>query len=119
MMKIKTAFNESIESGAVVYVSGPMSGYPNNNVERFNFVCSIFREKLKDVTVINPAEQDQNLSWEEVMKNDLDDVNRATHLAFLGGWNLSRGARMEMKLAIDRGIKIIDGEKLLKKLLNS
>lgn len=119
MMKIKTAFNELIEPGAIIYVSGPMSGYPNNNIERFSFVCSVFREKLKEVTIINPAEQDQSLSWEEVLKNDLDDVNRSTHLAFLDGWNLSRGARMEMKLAIDRGIKIIDGEKLLKKLLNS
>lgn len=118
MMKIKTAFNELIEPGAIIYVSGPMSGYPNNNIERFNFVCSVFREKLKEVTIINPAEQDQSLSWEEVLKNDLDDVNRSTHLAFLDGWNLSRGARMEMKLAIDRGIKIVDGEKLLKKLLN-
>lgn len=118
-MKIKTAFDELIEPGAIIYVSGPMSGYPNNNIERFNFVCSVFREKLREVMVINPAEQDQNLSWEEVMKNDLDDVNRATHLVFLDGWSLSRGARMEVKLAIDRGIKIVDGEKLLKKLLNS
>ena len=95
-----------------------MSGYPNNNVERFNFVCSVFREKLKDVEIINPAEIPQNWSWEQMMEKDLQDVERSTHLVFLDGWNLSRGARMEMKLAIERGIQIINGEKLLKLLLN-
>lgn len=119
MMKIKTAFNELIEPGAIIYVSGPMSGYPNNNVERFNFVCSTLREKLKDVEIINPAEIPQNWTWEQMMEKDLKDVGRSTHLAFLDGWNLSRGARMEMKLAIELGIQIINGEKLLKKLLNS
>ena len=118
-MKIRTVFDDQIKPGDVIYVSGPMSGYPNNNIERFNHVCSIFREKLKDVQIVNPAEIDQTLSWEEMMKKDLDDVSRSSHLAFLDGWNFSRGARMEMKLAIELGIKIIDGEKLLRKLLNS
>ena len=119
MNKIKTAFNEQIKPGSILYVSGPMSGYPNNNVERFNFVCSVLREKLKDVEVINPAEIPQNWSWEQMMEKDLQDVERSTHLAFLDGWNLSRGARMEMKLAIERGIQIVNGEKLLKSLLDS
>ena len=61
MNKIKTAFNEQIKPGSILYVSGPMSGYPNNNVERFNFVCSVLREKLKDVEVINPAEIPQKM----------------------------------------------------------
>lgn len=88
-----------------VYIAGPMTGYPDYNAKAFTRAA----DDLRDVgyEVVSPHELDSNLTeaekattpWEEFMARDLAEVLRADEVCVLQGWEASKGARLEVKVA--------------------
>jgi hypothetical protein len=105
-------------SGATCYLSGPMTGLHEMNRPFFNHVANLITASFEVKEVINPAKQDSSLSWQETMEVDLNDIRtRASCLILLPGWNLSKGAKIEVQLAISLGLPLITYEELLSAIL--
>ncbi len=83
-----------------VYVSGPMSGLPNNNVPAFDAAAAKLRKKGYRVT--NPAELDDGepcKTWEDCLRRDLRALTKCGAVATLPSWKKSRGANLEVHVA--------------------
>ena len=78
------------------YLAGPMRGIPNLNTPLFNTTAAMLRRS--GYTVFNPAEvNDDNLSFEECMRVDLDAViNKCESVVLLPGWRRSIGSNGEV-----------------------
>ena len=97
-----------------VYISGPMSGLPNFNRGLFDYAENILVSSFGIRKIINPGKVPADWTWEQAMEKDIDDVtNLATHLVLLSGWEISRGARIEVKIALELGLPITTFESLL------
>ncbi len=80
-----------------IYVSGPMTGLPNNNVPAFNEATKRLRKK--GYRVVNPAELDKGepcRTWEDCLRRDLRELTKCVAIATLPGWKRSRGANLEI-----------------------
>lgn len=86
----------------IVYISGPMTGYPEKNYPAF-FAAE---EELVALGygVLNPAKHPEQETWADFMRLDLQDVLRCTHVAMLPGWENSRGAKLEVYVAEQLGV---------------
>ena len=104
-----------------LYVSGPMNGCPNFNVDKFDQVSKGLRERGYDV--INPAELDHNqnikenkdwvvteTNWRGFLAEDLHHVMDVKAVVVLPGWKHSKGARLEILVGHILGKKIYDSE---------
>lgn len=94
-----------------VYISGPMSGYPD-----LNFPAFFAKEDeliQAGYKVINPARlnppKPADVSeadyWQQCMKRDIIELMKADMIIRLKGWEKSRGAVIEIDLASLLGIK--------------
>lgn len=94
----------------VLYIAGPMTGYPEFNFPAFDEAA----EELRAVgyTVINPADVDRSLGFDprsedeytdknyhDAMRRDIPMVMQADGVALLPGWRASRGATLEHDIA--------------------
>lgn len=90
-----------------LYIAGPMTGYADFNRPAF----FLAEEGLRSAgfEVLNPArhEQDAGRAWADYMRVDLADVLRADGVAVLPGWELSRGARLEVHVAHELSIPVL------------
>lgn len=99
----------------VVYVAGPMTGFPDQNYPAFNAAA----EKLRALGygVLNPVdcEQDNDTgapqAWSWYMRRALAMLIRADAVALLPGWEMSRGAMLEVHVSEQLGmdIRALDG----------
>lgn len=92
-----------------IYIAGPMTGRPDFNFPAFHRVA----ERLREMgwKVINPAENhsgDQRLTHEEYMRTDIPQVVSADALYAMNGWEDSKGASLEVKVADACGLRLID-----------
>lgn len=100
-----------------LYLSGPMSDLPDNNLPAF-FTAE---EELKKAghTVINPARMpepegvermEKKAAWRSYMKRDIVEMIQSgcTHLVALPGWENSQGAGLEIYLAMNLGMPVLD-----------
>jgi hypothetical protein len=95
----------------IIYISGPMTGYPEFNFPLFNRVADNFR-KL-GYQIINPAEINQPVqTWESCMRQDIKELMNANKVAVLPGWEKSKGARIEVFLACQLGMDVVDANTL-------
>lgn len=83
-----------------IYVSGPMTGLPKNNVPAFNRAA----KKLRSLgyAVINPAELDKDepcMMWEDCLRRDIKWLMTCDVVVNLPGWEKSRGANLENYIA--------------------
>jgi hypothetical protein len=93
----------------IIYISGPMSGIPDLNFPAFAAAAS----RLRNIgyTVINPAEIEQPVKeWSACMREDIKQLMLADAVAVLPGWALSKGATIEVNLAGQLGMRILDSE---------
>ena len=85
-----------------LYISGPMTGLPDDNVPMFDAAA----ERLRDrgFVVVNPADiaranphLDPLVTWgyNELIRLDLEQIPACDGLAMLRGWQESNGALME------------------------
>ena len=109
--------------GRCLYLSGPMSGLPENNYPAFHAAASALR--AAGYRVVNPAELHPHgwyrrimarvfsalmrrahpaPSWSEYMRADLAALLRCHAIVTLPGWESSKGARCEVAIASELGM---------------
>lgn len=90
-----------------IYISGPMSGLPEQNFPAFHAAAAQLRAAGHQV--INPAEinEDTTLSWEQCLRADIKALCDCDVIAMLPGWENSKGAHLEVHVAHRLGIKVM------------
>jgi len=88
-----------------VYLSGPMTGLPGHNVEAFHQAKALLESE--GFTVLSPADELGNLTYEQFMKRDIAMVLASDAVYVLEGWHNSRGCAIEIFTAHVTGIPII------------
>ena len=89
---------------SIVYISGPMTGLPEQNFPAFN--AEAIRLRALGYQVQNPAENAACDSWEQYMKHDIGQLVRCDWVLMLPGWQRSRGAQIERRLALEIGLAV-------------
>lgn len=99
--------------GKVVYLSGPMTGYPDHNYAAFEEARTTLRSL--GLTVVCPAEAGvvEGWSWEQYLKRDLKMMLDCEALVVLPEWEKSRGARLEATVAWQLNMPVAEYEGLL------
>lgn len=80
-----------------LYVAGPMSGLPEFNYPAFMRAAELLRARGYEVE--NPAENPFCDDWVGYMRLSLVQISRVDGLAVLDGWQMSRGATLEVHIA--------------------
>ena len=114
-----------------IYVSGPMTNYENFNYPAFHANAAFLREG--GWNVISPAELDADLGIDEttvmtealyldIIKHDYAALLKCDAIAFIPGWEKSRGAKLESDFAnvlkleryrVDASKSYLEQEKIL------
>ena len=103
----------SVPYKQVVYISGPMEGYPDSNYPAFNAAAKLLYDM--DYSVLNPAVPEdidpanphETLDDRTVyLRRDIEWVLQADFVVVLEGWEMSRGARLEVTVARSIGLPI-------------
>ena len=99
-----------------IYLSGPMSGRPELNFPAFHAVAETLRSKGLSVT--NPAEikPEGEPSWSSCMRADIKAMLDCCTVALLPGWDDSKGANIEARLALNLGMRVVEFETLMGEL---
>lgn len=95
-----------------IYLSGPVTGMPDNNAPAFHAEAA--RLRAAGFTVINPLEiaLGPDATWADYMRADL--IAMLTHcnsIRMLKNWEKSKGAVLELSIACQLGFAVsIAGE---------
>ena len=100
------------------YISGPMTGIDGYNFLAFNW-AEIFLQLCGHFT-INPVKISHKVAKgrllsdvprKEYLKADLKALKKCDTIYLLRGWESSAGAKLELKIALKRRMKVIvEGE---------
>lgn len=99
-----------IKKTDVVYISGPMTGYPECNYPAFNAMEEKLVKKF-GCKVLNPAKNfngDATRKRHEYFRCDFQNVLAATAVVYLKGWTGSEGAWSEYMMARQLALKMYD-----------
>jgi hypothetical protein len=104
----QTAWVTTAMEAPVVYISGPMTGYPDANYPAFHEA----ERHLRSIgcRVLNPARHfdgSLGLTRETYMRKDVEELLKATMLYMLEGWEESEGASLEHEIAKELGLAIV------------
>lgn len=106
-----------------VYLSGPMSGFPESNFPAFHATAAALRAKGFDV--VNPAEinddQGPDVSdteawtafYNQCLRADLREMMDCDAIALMDGWQRSAGANLELHVAHRVGMDVFFVDELL------
>ncbi len=89
-----------------IYISGPMTGYPDYNRPAFAEAARELRaqgHEVKSPPEIAPYNPDW--AWRDYMKEDVCALMECDEIYTLPGWEKSRGATIEVMIADALGIK--------------
>ena len=124
MHEIRDRWFEPAQSlrGKFVYIAGPMRGIPGYNFPAFNERARILRSL--GFSVANPAETSDDIvperdwNWETLdvkeehiqafLKVDFACVLSSDFVMVLPNWWISKGARAEVFVAQQAGVKVVD-----------
>jgi hypothetical protein len=85
------------------YLSGPMTGLPENNYPAFHDAHRALR--AAGYSVVNPAAGAPcGLTYDQYLRRALRLLLDCQAIVMLSGWEGSRGARIEAKLAASLGM---------------
>jgi hypothetical protein len=89
-----------------IYISGPISNVPDGNFEAFKEAEKTITKKGH--TAINPHTVCSRItgSWADYMRADIKAMMDADAILMLPDWDKSRGAALEMQLAMQLNIHI-------------
>lgn len=89
-----------------IYISGPMTGYPEYNLPAFSSAQSVLT--MKGLTAINPGESGviEGHTWQDYMRDAIEELITCDAMAMLPGWTLSRGANLEWAIGNALGMDI-------------
>jgi len=88
-----------------IYLSGPMTGIPENNFPAFHFWAARLRADGYDV--VSPAEIQEAGTWELCLRADLRELCTCDAIALIPGWEGSKGAHLELHNAHRLGMRVI------------
>lgn len=93
-----------------IYISGPISGYDLDE-RRKTFRQAANYLSILGLEPVNPFDNglDQPGVLEQHMRADLQELLSCDCIYMLHGWEKSRGARLELDVAVACGIKVIMG----------
>ena len=96
-----------------VYVAGPMTGIEDFNYPAFNAVADQLR--VQGYEVENPADHGivEGAQWADYMAYDLTRLGLCGKVAVLPGWENSKGARLEVHIARELGMKVVNAHDLV------
>lgn len=87
-----------------LYLAGPMSGYPDNNIARFDeFACLL---RYRGYEVVNPGEFDQTMTYDQLIVSGLLALRWCDGVATHGKWRESNGARSEVQFARSKAMPV-------------
>lgn len=91
-----------------IYIAGKVSGIEME--ARVIFKRAEIKLKLQGHEVINPMEleHDHDKTWQSYMRECIIGMMRADVIYLLPNWRESKGARIEVQLAHNLGIKILN-----------
>ncbi len=94
----------------IIYIAGPMTGYPGWNKDRF--VSAEIDLSLDGHTVLNPAghipfRHPENITHEQYMKIAFAMIDACDTIYLLDGWRDSKGATQEYKYAVQHEKNIL------------
>lgn len=92
------------KSKEILYLSGPMRGFPDYNYPVFNELAEKLRSPELGFHVINPAEnfpgeEPGARKYSEYMRLDIASVLNANGIVLMPGWEKSEGAKFEANIA--------------------
>lgn len=92
-----------------IYISGKITGLDHAEAFRnFNRAENMLRDHGLDA--VNPMKkfsEQLGLSWREYMAEDIKVLVDCDAIYMLGNWRDSKGARLEHRIAIDLGLRVI------------
>ena len=98
-----------------IFISGPMTGYPDFNFPLFNKVSEILTSQgfdvVNPVTICKKYKRERVLSdktvFDSMISEQQDAERKCTTLLLLPKWEESIGVRLELQTAIELKMKII------------
>jgi len=96
-----------------LYLAGPMTGFEDFNFPAFNKMSAELR--ARGYVVENPAEHGvvEGADWADYMSYDLTRLGLCGQVAVLPGWENSKGARLEVHIARELGMKVVNAHDLV------
>lgn len=96
-----------------LYLAGPMTGFEDFNFPAFNKMAADLR--ARGYVVENPAEHGvvDVADWADYMAYDLTRLGLCGQVAVLPGWQNSKGARLEVHIARELGMKVVNAHDLV------
>jgi ferric-dicitrate binding protein FerR (iron transport regulator) len=88
-----------------LYLSGPMTGYPDYNRPAFHATAAYLRMLGYEVESPAELEGDDSAPWETWMRKALALMLTCEAVVFLPGWRDSRGAWLEYQVATQLGMQ--------------
>lgn len=94
----------------ILYVAGPMTGLPQFNYPAFNAAEKQLRavgfEVFNPVNGEAPPTPGEERTWAWYLRRALRQVVSADGIATLPGWADSKGARLEVHVAVELGMPV-------------
>ena len=97
------------------YVSGPVSGLPGNNEAAFRACAERLRALGVEPLVPHDIVPEGCDGWHEAMRHCIAFLPSCDAAVFLPGWWLSRGARVERKVAMACGLPCVEANEIERK----
>lgn len=90
-----------------VYIAGPMTGLPEFNFPAFHAMAATMRAEGWHVE--NPAEHGHvdGAEWADYLRFDIGRLSTCEAIMLLPGWSRSRGARLEVHIAKEIGMRML------------
>jgi len=91
-----------------IYLAGPMSGIPHHNYPAFT--ASAARIRQRGHVCANPAElhPDTTHPWAYYLRRDIAELVQCDAVAVLPGWRNSRGAQLEVTIAAELDMPVLN-----------
>ena len=104
---------------SVIYISGPMSGYPDANRPAFFAAQDRLQRAYSghEHCFINPAQLDayeplgEGATWYQYLRRDIPHLVKCTAIVVIEGWRQSRGAQLEVYIGRALGMPIFEERK--------
>jgi len=95
-----------------IYIAGPMTGLPNYNRKAFIMAAGHISTNT-DLIPVHTAWIRDGLAWSEYMELAQDMLSLCDLVCVLPGWEQSKGAQIEVALARDAGMPVIELDKVV------
>lgn len=91
-----------------VYISGKIGGLPDRNIPKFEHAEQMLRNAGYEPVNPHKLKHDHGGSWEEYMRVDIKELVDCHAIYLLDDWRESKGAKVELALAIVLGMQVMD-----------